>query len=89
MACSTAWRSMSESKRSVMGKAINRISCFSSIQAAQHHSEGKTMVIARVPKHDETTLATALDAGAAAIIIPHCDSTQDVEEVMKEIYYRE
>ena len=62
---------------------------FSAIHAAQHHSEGRTMVIVRVPKHDEISLTTALDAGAAGIVIPHCESAEDVKSMIKEIYYRE
>lgn len=47
------------------------------------------MVIVRVPKHDEISLTTALDAGAAGIIIPHVESAQDVKDIMKEMYFRE
>lgn len=47
------------------------------------------MAIVRVPKEDEISLTTALDAGAAGIIIPHCESKEEVEEFMKKIYYRE
>jgi len=46
------------------------------------------MVIVRVPKHDEISLTTALDAGAAGIVIPHCESAKDVTDMLKEIYYR-
>jgi 4-hydroxy-2-oxoheptanedioate aldolase len=46
------------------------------------------MVIVRVPKHDEVSLSTALDAGAAGIVIPHCESAEDVKHFMKDIYYR-
>jgi 4-hydroxy-2-oxoheptanedioate aldolase len=60
----------------------------SAIHAAQHHSEGKTMALVRVPKEDEWALTTALDAGAAGIIIPHSESKEEVEEFMKKIYYR-
>lgn len=60
----------------------------SAIHAAQHHSEGKTMALVRVPKEDEWVLTTALDAGAAGIIIPHSESKEEVEEFMKKIYYR-
>jgi 4-hydroxy-2-oxoheptanedioate aldolase len=61
----------------------------SAIHAAQHHSEGKSLVIVRVPKHDEVSLTTALDAGASGIIIPHTESAQDVKDKIREIYYRE
>jgi hypothetical protein len=61
----------------------------SSIQAASHHSEGKSLVVVRVPKHDEISLTTALDAGAAGIVIPHTESAQEVRDMLKEIYYRE
>lgn len=46
------------------------------------------MVVVRVPKHDEVTLTTALDAGAAAIVIPHCESAEEVKKFIKDIYYR-
>jgi 4-hydroxy-2-oxoheptanedioate aldolase len=59
----------------------------SAIHAAQHHSEGRSMVIVRVPKHDELSLSTALDAGAAGIIIPHCESVEDVEKFKKEAFF--
>ncbi|KAL7957187.1 Pyruvate/Phosphoenolpyruvate kinase-like domain-containing protein [Trichoderma compactum] len=55
------------------------------IHATQHHSEGQTMAIVRVPKEDEISLTTALDAGAAGIIIPHCESKEEVEEFTKKI----
>lgn len=42
----------------------------------------------RVPKHDEVSLSTALDAGASAIVIPHTESADDVKRFIKEIYYR-
>lgn len=46
------------------------------------------MVIVRVPKNDELSLTTALDAGAAGIVIPHVESAQEVRDMMKEMYYR-
>lgn len=46
------------------------------------------MVIVRVPKHDTVSLSTALDAGAAGIVIPHVESAQEVKDKMKEIYFR-
>jgi len=46
------------------------------------------MVVVRVPKHDEVSLSTALDAGAAGIVIPHCESAAEVKKIIKEIYYR-
>lgn len=45
------------------------------------------MVVVRVPKHDELSVSTALDAGAAGIIIPHTESAQDVKDMMKAAYY--
>jgi 4-hydroxy-2-oxoheptanedioate aldolase len=45
------------------------------------------MVIVRIPKHDEVSLTTALDAGAAGIIIPHCESAQEVENIKKEVFF--
>ncbi|KAK5997072.1 4-hydroxy-2-oxovalerate aldolase-like protein [Cladobotryum mycophilum] len=65
----------------------DRLTLHDCIHAANHHSEGKTMVIVRVPKHDEVSLTTALDAGAAGIMIPCCESAQEVEHFMNEIYY--
>lgn len=46
------------------------------------------MVIVRVPKHDEVSLSTALDAGAAGIIFPHMESAEDVKDMIKRVYYR-
>jgi 4-hydroxy-2-oxoheptanedioate aldolase len=60
----------------------------SAIHAAQHHSEGRALVIVRIPKNDEISLSTALDAGAAGIIIPHVDTADEVRSMMKEMYYR-
>jgi chromosome segregation ATPase len=60
----------------------------SAVQAAQHHSEGQTMVVVRVPKHDQVALSTALEAGASAIIIPHCESAKEVHDFIKETYFR-
>lgn len=63
------------------------LTCQSAIHAAQHHSEGKSLVVVRVPKKDELSLTTALDAGAAGIVIPHCESAQDVKDFIREMYY--
>ena len=60
----------------------------SCIHAAQHHSEGKTMVVCRIPKHDEVSLTTALDAGAAGLVIPHTESAQDIRDKVREVFYR-
>lgn len=60
----------------------------SAIHAIQHHSEGRSAVIVRVPKKDEVCLTTALDAGAAAIVIPHVETVEEVEEFIAQIYYR-
>ncbi|KAF1837360.1 macrophomate synthase [Decorospora gaudefroyi] len=65
----------------------NRLELHDCIHAAQHHSEGKSMVICRVPKHDEISLTTALDAGCAGIVIPHVESAQEVKDFIKEMYY--
>ncbi|ORY67554.1 Pyruvate/Phosphoenolpyruvate kinase-like domain-containing protein [Pseudomassariella vexata] len=66
---------------------FDRLTLHDAIHAAQHHSEGKTMVVVRVPKHDETCLSTALDAGASGIVIPHTESAQEVKDFIKEVYY--
>lgn len=47
------------------------------------------MVVVRVPKHDEVSLSTALDAGASGIVIPHTDSAKDVLDKVKDVFYRE
>lgn len=60
----------------------------SSVQAAQHHSEGQTLVVVRVPKDDRVALSTALEAGASAIIIPHCESAKEVQDFIQETYFR-
>jgi 2-keto-3-deoxy-L-rhamnonate aldolase RhmA len=46
------------------------------------------MVVVRVPKHDELSLTTALDAGAAGIVIPHVETAQEVKDMIKQMYYR-
>ena len=46
------------------------------------------MVVVRIPKHDETILSTALDAGAAGIVMPHCDNAAEIKHLLNEIYYR-
>jgi len=45
------------------------------------------MVVCRVPKDDEISLTTALDAGCAGIIIPHVESADEVREFMKRMYF--
>jgi 4-hydroxy-2-oxoheptanedioate aldolase len=60
----------------------------SAIHAATHHSEGRALVIVRVPKNDEISLSTALDAGAAGIVIPHVETADEVRSMIKEMYYR-
>ncbi|KAI0121756.1 Pyruvate/Phosphoenolpyruvate kinase-like domain-containing protein [Xylariales sp. AK1849] len=66
---------------------FDRLTLHDAIHAAQHHSEGQSLVVVRVPKHDEVSLSTALDAGAAGIVIPHTESAQEVKDFIKEIYY--
>lgn len=66
---------------------FNRLELHDAIHAAQHHSEGHSMVVVRVPKHDELSLTTALDAGAAGIVIPHCETAQEVKNFIKEAFY--
>ncbi|PSN69734.1 Macrophomate synthase [Corynespora cassiicola Philippines] len=66
---------------------FDRLQLHDAIHAIHHHSEGRSMTIVRVPKHDEVSLVTALDAGAAGIIIPHVESAQEVKDFIKEIYY--
>jgi 4-hydroxy-2-oxoheptanedioate aldolase len=66
---------------------FDRLTLHDAIHAAQHHSEGHSLVIVRVPKHDEISLTTALDAGAAGIVIPHCESVEDVEHFKKEAFF--
>jgi 4-hydroxy-2-oxoheptanedioate aldolase len=66
---------------------FNRLELHDAIHAAQHHSEGRAMVIVRVPKNDEISLSTALDAGAAGIVIPHVDTADEVRNMIKEMYY--
>jgi 4-hydroxy-2-oxoheptanedioate aldolase len=65
----------------------NRLTLHDCIHAAQHHSEGKSMAICRVPKNDEISLTTALDAGCAGIVIPHVETAQEVKDFMKEMYF--
>ena len=45
-------------------------------------------MIVRVPKHDEISLSTALDAGAAGIVFPHMETAEDVKDMIKKVYYR-
>jgi 4-hydroxy-2-oxoheptanedioate aldolase len=45
--------------------------------------------VVRVPKDDEISLTTALDAGAAGIVLPHTESAQEVIEFQKKMFYRE
>lgn len=42
------------------------------------------MVLVRVAKEDQIGLTTALDGGAAGIIIPDCESAQDVQDFIKK-----
>lgn len=46
------------------------------------------MVVVRVPKHDEVSLSTSLDAGAAGVVFPHMETVDDVKEMIKKVYYR-
>jgi 4-hydroxy-2-oxoheptanedioate aldolase len=65
----------------------DRLALHDAIHAAQHHSEGQSQVIVRVPKHSEVDLTTALDAGASGFVLPHTDNVDDVKRFIKEIYY--
>lgn len=66
---------------------FNRLELHDAIHAAQHHSEGRALVLVRVPAHDATTLSTALDAGAAGIVLPHCETAAEVRAALAEVYY--
>ncbi|KAK3296513.1 Pyruvate/Phosphoenolpyruvate kinase-like domain-containing protein [Chaetomium fimeti] len=66
---------------------FDRSTLYDCIHAAQHHSEGKTMVVCRIPKHDEISLTTALDAGAAGLVIPHTETAQDIRDKVKDAFY--
>ncbi|KAH8658099.1 Pyruvate/Phosphoenolpyruvate kinase-like domain-containing protein [Xylariales sp. PMI_506] len=65
----------------------DRLALYDAIQAVQHHSEGKTLAIVRVDKHDSAALTTALDAGAAGIVIPHCESAQEVKDMYQKVNF--
>lgn len=47
----------------------------------------KCAPIIRVPKNDEAYIVNALDIGAHGIIVPHIDSTADVEKAISNIKY--
>ena len=49
-------------------------------------SENRSPII-RVPKNDEAYIVNALDVGAHGIIVPHVDSTKDVEDAISSIKY--
>ncbi|KAL1876837.1 hypothetical protein VTK73DRAFT_9139 [Phialemonium thermophilum] len=66
---------------------FSRSELYDAVQAVQHHSEGKSLAIVRVPKLDEVMLVTALDAGAAGIILPQCETAEEVRKKIKESYY--
>lgn len=38
--------------------------------------------VVRVPSHEPSFISTALDAGAAGIIMPHTESKEQVEELI-------
>ena len=46
------------------------------------------MAIVRPGKHDDTCLTTALDAGAAGIVIAHCESAQEVKDMIHKVRFR-
>ncbi|KAH7096271.1 Pyruvate/Phosphoenolpyruvate kinase-like domain-containing protein [Auriculariales sp. MPI-PUGE-AT-0066] len=66
---------------------FDRLTLHDAIHAAMTHSEGRAIVIVRVPKNDEISLTTALDAGAAGIVMPHTESAEEVREMMKAMYF--
>jgi 4-hydroxy-2-oxoheptanedioate aldolase len=66
---------------------FNRLELHDCIHAATHHSEGASLVLCRVPKHDELSLTTALDAGCSGIIIPHVETAQEVRDFLEEMYF--
>lgn len=47
------------------------------------------MAIVRVDQHDEPALTTALDAGASGIVIPHCETAEEVRRMVQKINFRE
>ncbi|KAH7096255.1 Pyruvate/Phosphoenolpyruvate kinase-like domain-containing protein [Auriculariales sp. MPI-PUGE-AT-0066] len=66
---------------------FDRLTLHDCIQAAMTHSEGRAIVIVRVPKHDALSLTTALDAGASGIIMPHTESAEEVRSMMNAMYF--
>lgn len=46
------------------------------------------MAIVRPGKHDDDSLTTALDAGASGIVISHCESAQEVKDMLYKVNFR-
>ncbi|KAH8901405.1 Phosphoenolpyruvate/pyruvate domain-containing protein [Thozetella sp. PMI_491] len=66
---------------------FDRLTLNDLIQTTNYYSEGKTMAIVRVPHNDDSTLLAALDAGAAGILLPHCEDVEEVKKFIRKIYY--
>jgi len=57
------------------------------VQTVQFHSEGKMVPVVRVPGFSHEWMATALDAGAGGIIIPHTETVEQVHGIMESCLY--
>jgi 4-hydroxy-2-oxoheptanedioate aldolase len=54
------------------------------IQALSFHSQGKTIPVVRVPSHEPSFISTALDAGAAGIVLPHTETREHAQHLVNE-----
>jgi len=57
------------------------------VQTIQFHSEGKMIPVVRVPGFSHEWMATALDAGAGGIIIPHTETVEQVRGIIESCFF--
>ena len=66
---------------------LGRAELYDCIQAVNYFSEDHAHAFGRLDQEDRVGLMTALDAGEAAIIMPHVETADQVRHMIKNIYY--
>ncbi|KAG8812797.1 hypothetical protein FRC17_001811 [Serendipita sp. 399] len=54
------------------------------VSTINHYSSSKMIPVVRVPSHEPSFISTALDAGAAGIIVPHMETREQAQALINE-----
>ncbi|KAG8789647.1 hypothetical protein FRC16_001191 [Serendipita sp. 398] len=54
------------------------------VSTISHYSSSKMIPVVRVPSHEPSFISTAIDAGAAGIILPHTETREQAQHLINE-----